>query len=303
MSSAVSPFPLEEEYQKDTGITPEDIRKLREWLKTQPHLPADYITDMDLILAYRSCDRSYEVSKQLLDLNFTLKTLFTDFFKDRKVDHRIDAALKSILVTPLPSRTNDGYGVLYATFMNSDWKSFLLPDIIKTVIMVIDIWQYEEGSWPGFIILFDLKNMSLGHLTKLDLNSVRHYLYYLQEALLANLRGVHYLNAPAYMDKLMSIVRPFMSNSLLNVLYVHQPESATLQPYFPSEELPKESGGNFKSVHVLKDEILSKLYASSAFFEEENKKRVTESLRPDKPKTISDFFGSVEGTFKKLEFD
>lgn len=77
----------------------------------------------------------------------------------------------------------------------------------------------------------------------------------IQEALLANLRGVHYLNAPAFMDKLMSIIRPFMKNSLLDVLYIHQAGSTTLQPYFPIEELPKESGGNFKSVHVLKGRL------------------------------------------------
>lgn len=42
--STAQAFPLEKEYQKDTGISPQDISKLREWVKTQPHLPADYIT-------------------------------------------------------------------------------------------------------------------------------------------------------------------------------------------------------------------------------------------------------------------
>lgn len=40
------PFPLEEEYKKKTGVTPEDIKKLRQWMETQAHLPREYITGM-----------------------------------------------------------------------------------------------------------------------------------------------------------------------------------------------------------------------------------------------------------------
>lgn len=49
--------------------------------------------------------------------------------------------------------------------------------------------------------------------------------------------------------------------------------------------------------------MIARLNANKEFFVEENKKRVMESLRPGKPKTISDIFGSVEGSFKKLEID
>lgn len=37
-------FPLKKEYEKKTGITPQDVQYLREWLKTQPHLPSEHIT-------------------------------------------------------------------------------------------------------------------------------------------------------------------------------------------------------------------------------------------------------------------
>lgn len=42
--SGVNAFPVNKEYEKNPDISPEDIRKLREWLKTQPHLPEKYIT-------------------------------------------------------------------------------------------------------------------------------------------------------------------------------------------------------------------------------------------------------------------
>ncbi|XP_049878965.1 clavesin-1-like [Pectinophora gossypiella] len=302
-SITVKQIPLEEEYKKPNGITPEDISKLRSWLQTQPHLPADHITDLDLILAYNCCDRSAEVSKQLIDLHFTLKTLFTSYFQNRVVDDKVDRALNSLLVTPLPTRTKEGYAVLYANFLEKDAKNFHLGDVIKTVVMILDVWQYEEGSWPGFIILYDLKSLTLGHMAKFDLSNVSQYLYYLQNGLPANLRGVHYLNAPAYMDRFMTIIRPFLKASLMQLIHIHQAGATTLDSFFPIEKLPKESGGQFKGCQELKDEMIAKLHAAQPFFDEETKKRVTESLRPGKPKTITDIFGGVEGSFKKLEVD
>lgn len=35
---------VEKEYEKQPNIKAEDIENLRLWLKTQPHLPSDYIT-------------------------------------------------------------------------------------------------------------------------------------------------------------------------------------------------------------------------------------------------------------------
>lgn len=49
--------------------------------------------------------------------------------------------------------------------------------------------------------------------------------------------------------------------------------------------------------------MLELFRANKEFFVEENKKRVNEALRPGKPKTITDIFEGVEGSFKKLEVD
>lgn len=40
----VKPISIEKEYEKNPDITPDDVRKLREWLKTQPHLPGEHIS-------------------------------------------------------------------------------------------------------------------------------------------------------------------------------------------------------------------------------------------------------------------
>ncbi|KOB71125.1 Uncharacterized protein OBRU01_12284 [Operophtera brumata] len=46
--------------------------------------------------------------------------------------------------------------------------------------MVIDLWQHQEGTWPGFLIVIDLEKVTLSHLARLDLQTVQQFLYFLQ---------------------------------------------------------------------------------------------------------------------------
>lgn len=46
--------------------------------------------------------------------------------------------------------------------------------------MILDLWQYRAGTWPGFVIVIDLDRMTLGHLARLDIQSIQQFLYYLQ---------------------------------------------------------------------------------------------------------------------------
>ncbi|XP_047511397.1 retinaldehyde-binding protein 1-like [Pieris napi] len=298
----VQQFSLEEEYKKKNGISSSDVQELRQWLKTQPHLPEKYITDLDLIFAYHSCERSSGVTKQVLDLHYTLRTLFTNFFKNRRVED-VEQICNTALICPLPTRTKEGYAIFYSHMINYDPKLFVFSAAVKATLMVVDLWQYEEGTWPGFCMVVDFKGMSLGHLARIDLQSLQQFLYYLQETMLVRFKGMHFVNAPSWVDKLVMMMKPFMKKELMEMLRVHTTGSDTLQQWIPIEGLPKDSGGTYKTILECKDDVLKKLLANKAFFENENNKRVTEALRKGKAKTISDIFGGLEGSFKKLEID
>ena len=57
------------------------------------------------------------------------------------------------------------------------------------------------------------------------------------------------------------------------------------------------------SLSLFTDGVISKLNTYKEYFELDKYRKVTESQRPGKPKTITDIFGGVEGSFKKLEID
>ncbi|XP_063541208.1 clavesin-1-like [Cydia strobilella] len=299
----VKQLPLVEEYTKKAGVTPEDVAKLRAWLATQPHLPGDLITDLELVLVYHYCQRSAEVSKQVLDLHFTLRTLFENLFKDLLVNEKIFASLSVSVVLPLKARAHDGSAILYCSVINPDARKYVFIDALRVALMLLELWQEEEGTWPGLQVIFDMRTFSLQHLAKMDLHTVQQFMYYLQEAMLVRVTGIHYMNAPAFMDRILMLIKPFMKKSLMDVLFIHQTGSGTLEKHVPVEGLPEEAGGEFISVMKASANLKERLKLNQEFFEQRNKRRVVEALRPGRPKTITDIFGGIEGSFKKLYID
>ncbi|CAG4933745.1 unnamed protein product [Colias eurytheme] len=176
----VKQISMEEEYKKNPDISPEDIRKLREWLKTQPHLPNEHISDLDLLLTYHCCERSAEVSKQVLDLHLTLRNLFHGLFQNRVLDQRLQMTLDTVLIAPLPTPSVHGYKIIYGRLLSPDHRSFIFSDVVKLFMMMFDLCQYEEGTWPGFVLIIDMDQTTISHLGKLDVMTVRQTLYFLQ---------------------------------------------------------------------------------------------------------------------------
>ncbi|XP_038217426.1 alpha-tocopherol transfer protein-like [Zerene cesonia] len=299
----VKEFPVEEEYKKGTGVTPDDVAKIRKWLQTQPHLPEKYITDLDIIHAYYSCNNSIEVAKQLMDLNYSLRTHFTSYFKDRLFDSKTEGILKKQLFVFLPGKSKAGNTILYTHGLNTDPSTFDVADNMKAFFMSIDFWQYECGTAPGLELVVNFVGYNMSHAPKIDLKNVQQFLYYVQKAIPIKLKKIHLLNSPPFIERLMNMMKPFIANELIHVVLPHSEGFKTLQEYIPVEAFPKDIGGNSKTLNEFLDEVINKLRANKSFFEHENKKRVVESLRPGKPKTYTDIFGGVGGSFKKLDID
>lgn len=79
----------------------------------------------------------------------------------------------------------------------------------------IDSCLYEQGPRSGIIFLFDMKNVTLGHLTRISIKSIRRFFFYVQECLPAKLEEIHILNTVSFFDKVLSLIKPFMRAEIL----------------------------------------------------------------------------------------
>ncbi|CAH2979730.1 unnamed protein product [Chilo suppressalis] len=298
---SVVEFSYQKEYDKNPELKVEDVMMIRIWLKEQPHLPHSFITDLDIILALHCCGFDIEMTKRVIDLNYTLRTLFT-FYSYRQPDKSLETAY-TWLVTPLITPTLKGYRAVYCHLLDSDTKKFVYSDVVRSFMMVMDLWQYEEGTWPGVVIVVNMANVTIGHVSGIDLNVAQQFFYFLQKAMFIRLKEFHFINAPGFVDKMLSMLKPFLTLEMLEMLKVHQVGSDSLDRYIPRAALPKEAGGLNKDCTTLRDEIWEKIKSNSHFFDEEAKKRVDESKRPGTPITISSIFPSMESSFKNLCID
>lgn len=66
------------------------------------------------------------------------------------------------------------------------------------------------------------------------------------------LKEFHFINAPSFMDKMLSMIKPFMKESMLNSLKVHPSGSDTLDKFIRRDALPREAAGGSKDCVTLR---------------------------------------------------
>lgn len=113
-----------------------------------------------------------------------------------------------------PKSDPNGNRIIFHRLADTRPSQYVFNDGIKLLLMAIDMGLYTNGCSEGYIFLFDMAGMRLGHLTKLSINSIRRFFEYLQEAMPMRLKGIHVLNAVWFMDKVLALIRPFMKQEL-----------------------------------------------------------------------------------------
>ncbi|XP_018328062.1 alpha-tocopherol transfer protein-like [Agrilus planipennis] len=290
-----------EEYKKNKELTKEDIRRVEEWLEKQPHLPK--MEELEIILFLHSCSYSVEFTKTTIDTYFTMKTHAPEFFTNRSPDlPSVKQLLNVGLYVTLPKPTPEGYRVLFAKLMDSDPDNYIFSDACKGFDMSTMLHLIQEGTDNGQIILFDMKGLTFGHVTKLGIVTMKKMLYYLQDALPVRLKGLHFINVVPFMDKIMALMRPFMRKELLSVFHLHTNGMESLYNFVPQECLPKDYGGTAASLTELHEQVKKNINENANYFVEDEKRNADESRRPGRPKVSGEIFG-VDGTFRKLELD
>lgn len=177
----------------------------------------------------------------------------------------------------------------------------------------------KEGTAEGHVIIIDLQNVTLGHVARLGIMSIKHYLYYVQEALPFRLKGLHFINIVPFVDKIVFLMKPFMKKELWEVFHLHS-TMETVHKMIDADVLPSDYPGgkalSYAEAHgkllcwaiwvftvLLSDSLYKELTAWREYFlQEEKTKRVNEKARPGKPKNVGELFG-MEGNFRKLELD
>uniref|UniRef100_A0A182V4R8 CRAL-TRIO domain-containing protein n=1 Tax=Anopheles merus TaxID=30066 RepID=A0A182V4R8_ANOME len=246
---------VEDQYRKYAGeLRATDVQKLGEWVKSQPHLPP--VTELELILFLHSNYYDLEAAQRTIECYYTFRTSCKNLFGNRNLD-----------------------------------KDAILMAMDVLALMCVDIQLWEEGCNNGSILIIDMDGIHLGHLPKLGIFTLKDLLYFIQEGLPIRLKGLHLANVVPFIDRIMTMIRPFMKKELLEMLHLHT-KIHTLFPYIPQHLLPSDYGGMAQSRKSLRDNLYNyTISCGDHLARYDQVKRVDENKRLAKPRTMGNFFG------------
>jgi hypothetical protein len=80
----------------------------------------------------------------------------------------------------MPETTVDGYHVLMFRLADFDTAKANVTEMMKLFHMFADVCIGDNGLANGYVVLFDMKGVSLGHLPKVSLPMLKRFMVYIQ---------------------------------------------------------------------------------------------------------------------------
>jgi len=273
------PVTAEEEYERNPDLKKEDIAELRQWMKSQNHLPI--VNDEQLILFHHSCYFNLEATKSCIEVYYTTRTNTPEFFQNRDLDRaELKKALEVLQYGCLPAKDPHGYQIIFHRLKIFEPRQYVFNDGVKLLSMAIDACLQAEGTVPGYVFLFDMKGVRLGHVTRLSLSSIKKFFLYIQEGMPVRLKAIHILNTQPVIDKIMMLIKPFMKKELTQLIHFHREnEVEAVHEVLPPKCLPSDFGGELASCEKLHEDYCQWMHKLQSHFKVEEEYRVDEKKR------------------------
>ncbi|KAJ8687646.1 hypothetical protein QAD02_023440 [Eretmocerus hayati] len=275
--------------------------KLQEWLTKQPHLPHD-MEESRLEYFIVSSKHSLELAKQRIDMYYTTKKLVPEILTNRdpfaKQLKKISQFMQFVCV---PELTPEKLRVVITRYTSTDVGSYKLSDLLKYILMIIDVGMSTDRSL-GNIYICDLSKMRLGHLTQLTPSLLKTTEIISTKVYGVSIKGIHIINAPSFVDRIVTLAKTTLKPKMAARVSVHPSGLESLYKVVPKSYLPVDYGGDQPSIDELDEKQHNKLEECRDWFMKEDLKTIKEDLRPGPAVNHDDLFG-LYGSFRKLQVD
>lgn len=118
-----------------------------------------------------------------------------------------------------------------------------------SISFAIETELLEFGPPEGFILAMDMSGIKLSHLTRMPPGEMKGSILYLQEGLPIRNLGFHFINPVPFMDRALSLFKPFLHKYLAERLFVHN-DLESIFKVVPAKLFPREYGGESDSISV-----------------------------------------------------
>ncbi|XP_057667924.1 uncharacterized protein LOC130900934 [Diorhabda carinulata] len=276
-----------------------DIKIIKEWLETQKHLP-EIPSDNLIEFFLNNCKFSIEKTKQNLDMYYTLRNLIPDMYQNvNPSTPNLEEVYKKVYMIPLPQLTPSKERIILFRYKDVDD----IVDIRKIYAHYLNnIYEIraQEDLTMGDVVLVDLEHISFAMAAKNTPVILKQVALAMEKVHSLRMKGIFIFNCPNYLTNFLNLFKSFLSSKLSERFHVY-PTIESIGKHFPIDILPSDLGGKEKSLDELEAMWKVKFMEFKDRFDELEKMKVNEKLRPEKLK--NDELLGYYGNFKKIDTD
>ncbi|EDW30754.1 GL13389 [Drosophila persimilis] len=266
------------------------LQELLAWFESNPNLP-EKIEPIVMLRFLKCVQYDVEKTKPLVELNYSMRNKHAHLFIDRNMEDEMTAkGLRVSDLLILPGLTPEGNKLLFFRmadldphtrnsveetkifFMMSDAR-FTMPDVELKVGEMRDLDDSDIAD--GDVQIVDIGGYTLRHLAYISIFVLRIYMKFLQEAYPSRLRAMHVINCPSYLDRLISMMAPFLREEVRNLVQYHTEGMDSLYKQVPKDMLPEEYGGKAGTIAELKARGIQSIKEKSGYLCDERYWKVT----------------------------
>ncbi|KAI4454616.1 alpha-tocopherol transfer protein-related [Holotrichia oblita] len=240
----------------------------------------DELIKLKIIFFLHASYYKIEPAKTYIENYYTLKGSWLEFSQNRDINlEPMRHTMRLSLVTDLPVRTKHNHLVVYTRIMDSSLDHFDALQQLKYFDMFVSAVFRVTGLSDGQVGVMDMEGVTFGHLLRINLMDLKRHAYYVQEALPIRIKGLHYINVSPVVDKLLSMIKPFLKKEMASLIHVHT-KMDTLYEYVPKEALPNELGGQAATYKELHEENAQYLIEEEAEIDETKRTEISKNAMP-----------------------
>uniref|UniRef100_A0A182K9E8 CRAL-TRIO domain-containing protein n=1 Tax=Anopheles christyi TaxID=43041 RepID=A0A182K9E8_9DIPT len=245
-----SPEPLEVPKEHAANVD-----TLFAWIKDQPRFPAFSKNHAHLFL--HACLWNVEDAKKALQKYAQIHANSPEVFDNRDImGAGVQMTLNATHMVALPRTTPEGYRLLYYRLSDTDPSKMNFTEAVKSFCMFNDAQISVDGIMEGYIVIFDMKGVRLGHLARVQFSPLRVFMNYIQDAHPVRLKKIYIVHTASFINQVMALVKPLIKSELLGLL---QFTTAGPEEIVGVDYLPKDFGGPFEEVATMHAEQKKRL--------------------------------------------
>ncbi|XP_075983599.1 alpha-tocopherol transfer protein-like [Anticarsia gemmatalis] len=281
----------------------ESVDAVEEWVKKQEHLAGaiPYLTRNIIERVFIIAKGSVELTKRRLERLLTSRGMMPELCLNRTVEE-FEPQWEVVNYVPLPKlNPSDQARVMVTQFTTDKLEPFSILTYFRYCFLIGE-YRINFDYTPSERFVIDLTNIHLGLLSKVNPIVIKKAEVLCTEGIGTKIKGIHILNAPPFIDKLIFLLKQALREKVANRVHVHN-SYEDLHKHIPREILPKDYGGDEQSVSKLSDQWKETLRGEDAKkIIKDSEKLISDESKRHTAKFNEEYMG-MPGSFRKLTVD